>query len=166
MTALYKKNQFRKNRQALVDQDYEHKLSDKDKAWLNQFNQEYYLNNRSYDEPIHDSSYNKKNSNMNNARDRCLMTSFSYNQDSLQDFTLKPEKTRKDELRQLINTRGLESSITQLIAIAVDEVIDSQEHAEIKKVMLDYLVDSLELLRLQKNHIRNEKKLAKENSSL
>lgn len=67
-----------RSRQDLIEADYLHKLSDKEKEWLNKFNGEYV--NAAFDTKnprnnIHKTKkYRKKSYDANNARNRCIYT--------------------------------------------------------------------------------------------
>jgi hypothetical protein len=64
----------KKNVSWMVDQDYSHKLSAEEKAWLSRFNQEYYDNSRlSEVDSLHNTPELKKSCyNATNARNRDL----------------------------------------------------------------------------------------------
>lgn len=66
-----------KTRQDLLDQDYLHKLSPKEMAWLDKFNREYVgagkLNKE--EKPLHKKKEQKKDCyDRNNSRNRCILT--------------------------------------------------------------------------------------------
>lgn len=67
-----------KTRYDLYDQDYTHKLSEKDKAWLNKFNSEWAnaaLDVNNLKKNLHNTQELKKDcQDRNNARNRCILT--------------------------------------------------------------------------------------------
>lgn len=62
----------------MIDYDYTSKLSDKDKAWLNKFTEEYVNANLDYKNlknNLHNTQELKKDcTDRNNARNRCILT--------------------------------------------------------------------------------------------
>jgi hypothetical protein len=67
-----------RTRQDLIDYDYINKLSDKDKAWLNKFTEEFInarVDSKNLKKNLHNTEALKKDCyDRNNARNRCILT--------------------------------------------------------------------------------------------
>ena len=163
---------MRRAMQPLADQDYVdgvydetgkqqfRPLNQKEKEWLSQFNQEYYLNNRSYEKPLHDPSYNKSLSAAGNARYRDIMTKFNYNTEIDYDVLKEVPFKQEDELALQLKTDGFENTLKSVIKECAVELEDAplKDFEDILKALV---VTCTRLIGQERKYQRKLKKLEK-----
>lgn len=177
MTKMFKRNQYRQATQQYVDNlDYvdgtydkhgnqlSRPLTDAEKAYLDQFNQEYYLNNCSYEKRILPPEFKQQASKDNNARSRDLLTSLSSLVISTESLGEQPclEDTHASTLKIKVEDLLKKHDIKETINILINESVKDVDDCLIEtKVILEQLVISTTLA--MAFHRKNENKLKRLN---
>ncbi len=153
----YERHQYRASVREFVDQDYYCDLNDEDKEYLDQFNQEYYLNNKSFEDPIHGPEYNKALSDADNARRRDISSILSYYliSDAVESPELEKILVTSDFIADSIKIYGYEGSIDKLVDDTVDRIDGYEDN---KEIILELLFNTLKIIRLEKSYRRKLKK--------
>ncbi len=176
-----KKNKYNKLVKDLVDSDYTNrpvkdsdgkvveslKLSDKDKEFLNDFNDGYYANNHRKqkiftEHPEYNTRIKKELDDQNNSRMRDLLTMNRYSKKMINDLTkiANPEYSN-NELEDDLLDNGFEETITDLI----DNTLNSLDGFSIKNqfdlkegqtTLANFCIDIVRVVKMKQSLDRNK----------
>lgn len=115
-------------RREYLDQDYIDKLSDKEKQWLSNFNEEWLGANFNHEgEVIHKKKAQKREIyNRNNARNRCVLSVSKARNAIINDEELK-NIMENEESRKHVNPDSSEDTIIELIDSGIASLINLED---------------------------------------
>lgn len=172
---LYKKGQYKQSVQEFVDHhEYEDGVfNDKgemvirpmtleERKWNAQFNQELYLSDRKFENPILGEDYYKEISDADNARRRDILNVKSNN------ISFDPKSMRKvsnelvDKLDISMKTKGFEATMDNLLDETVDgiDLLINKNHIKLK--LIELIQCAQRLLKVESDFNRKEKKIKKD----
>ncbi len=150
----YEQHQFRKTTQKYVDQDYYEDLNDEDKAYLDRFNQEYYLDSCG-SEPLHNTPELRKSiSDSNNARRRDVLN--AYSNYVISDSVLGAQYDKhftevlEDDISDMLTLHGYEATLKNVLDTAVEECSFTNDYDELETIILNSLFNMQKIIKLER----------------